>query len=818
MPDPNLATQQFSCTGAVQTWLVPDGVTSITLDASGAAGGTSALPGGKGARVAGTYPVTPGQTLYILVGQKGVDGNAATFIGAGGGGATAVFMGSLSLSGTLLLVAGGGGGAGAKHAQAPSDGQATTSGARANGDHAGPPGRDGQGGGAVQAPNRAAPGGGLKSAGWGDPVGGGSLITGGAGGVGVQDRGVTGARGGFGGGGGGGGGDRFMPGPGGGGGGYSGGGACDYGVGGGGGGSFNSCSDSTAVTTAGGGSTGDGSLTITFDWPSSIFSPQDEQAALAPWQSTVTIGGKTAPSNGEFTPQAGWNDQSYEISRPIICQFVTGGDWTIDSVNWTFSPNDLANLATAYTQTAALGQIVPVLNTALAALPLYPFEAESYDYYCVARIRSLEDGRVIRQVLDGDFNVQAPTVTAALLTNTPTINSVGGKTYLEYGNRPARRRGMYAMFEVTFDAPVTGAIGILQTVMGARSITTPDSMTIASTNGQWYLDGGIPLQYTGKPLRQTDGAKMTETCDNPRIVLPDAAIKVAVNERFRTYICYRSDFPASAWWPLGYFEWSWTASAERATTNDPWPNAPTTCAYSNTASLTFVQSTQPFVWTGNVSTMLNNLLHADDAVAPLPIPGDPRTFKQMLIQYSGNASSDLQAAIENKIGVDLGPPITAPTPGYLVWLDPDTAASAAGITDGKGGTVTGATELPVPMRFQKPKNPGDLATMLTTTNWAVAVAPYCYLTYDDLSQDDVESLSGNYVSTLDQVGQALVAICTSSGIAGVTYKLLGSEAVQLTFSTPPGLTILPLLAAHPQANYVSVASTFSFDDPVPPTR
>src|SRR3990172_96405 len=72
-------TQKFEFTGKVQTFVVPKGVTSITVDMAGGSGGnvTTAI-GGKGGRVQCTVPVTPGETLQIYVGGKGFDGDNTT--------------------------------------------------------------------------------------------------------------------------------------------------------------------------------------------------------------------------------------------------------------------------------------------------------------------------------------------------------------------------------------------------------------------------------------------------------------------------------------------------------------------------------------------------------------------------------------------------------------------------------------------------------------------------------------------------------------------------------------------------------------------
>ena len=131
---PVSSVQTFNYTGAVQTFTVPSGVTSITVDAKGARGGNSAenpgygaLPGGDGGRVQTTMTVTAGEVLYIYVGGRGYGGcycfpnsppapgwnggGAGTEENAGtGGGATDIRIGGQTLN-DRVVVAGGGGGA-----------------------------------------------------------------------------------------------------------------------------------------------------------------------------------------------------------------------------------------------------------------------------------------------------------------------------------------------------------------------------------------------------------------------------------------------------------------------------------------------------------------------------------------------------------------------------------------------------------------------------------------------------------------------------------------------------------------------------------
>ncbi|WP_354443847.1 glycine rich domain-containing protein [Ottowia thiooxydans] len=109
----------FTYTGAVQTFVVPSGVTSLTLEAWGAQGGTRspAFSANQGGYATGILAVTPGETLQIYVGGRPSDssagfngGGAGDFGGAGGGGASDIRQGGTSLANRVLVAAGGGGG------------------------------------------------------------------------------------------------------------------------------------------------------------------------------------------------------------------------------------------------------------------------------------------------------------------------------------------------------------------------------------------------------------------------------------------------------------------------------------------------------------------------------------------------------------------------------------------------------------------------------------------------------------------------------------------------------------------------------------
>ncbi len=124
------AQSTYNFTGFTQTYIVPSGVYSVAFDVQGAAGGiNSSGVGGYGGRVKGMLAVTPGQTLYIYVGEQGRDGSFGSFAtggwngggagfdrGGGGGGASDIRLTSSSVStytiSNRVVVAGGGGGVG----------------------------------------------------------------------------------------------------------------------------------------------------------------------------------------------------------------------------------------------------------------------------------------------------------------------------------------------------------------------------------------------------------------------------------------------------------------------------------------------------------------------------------------------------------------------------------------------------------------------------------------------------------------------------------------------------------------------------------
>src|SRR5687767_13709834 len=78
-------TDTFNFTGAVQTFTVPPGVTSVNIQTWGAQGGANWVNNTNfGGYVSGDVAVTPGSTLYIYVGGQATT-TAGGFNGGGSG-------------------------------------------------------------------------------------------------------------------------------------------------------------------------------------------------------------------------------------------------------------------------------------------------------------------------------------------------------------------------------------------------------------------------------------------------------------------------------------------------------------------------------------------------------------------------------------------------------------------------------------------------------------------------------------------------------------------------------------------------------------
>jgi hypothetical protein len=125
---PQTSSRTFHFTHEPQRFKVPSGVTELTVTAYGARGGgylkeLNGNPGGLGAKVKATIPVTPGQVLIVNVGGRGIQnkhgaggggyngGGASAGDAFGGGGSSDVRTAKDGLT-DRLVVAGGGGGSG----------------------------------------------------------------------------------------------------------------------------------------------------------------------------------------------------------------------------------------------------------------------------------------------------------------------------------------------------------------------------------------------------------------------------------------------------------------------------------------------------------------------------------------------------------------------------------------------------------------------------------------------------------------------------------------------------------------------------------
>ena len=267
------ATNTFDFTGSNQSFTVPAGVTSITMQGFGAAGGDNEAgdaSGGNGGYLKSTITVTPGDVLTIVVGkgggindepfgdggQGGTGGPLGNYAAGSGGGATYV---KNSSNETLFVIGAGGGAGGAGLMDQGADGGA--GGGLIGGDGfvalgGGPPGEGG-----TQGDGGAGPG---------SP--GASL----AGGDGADFNAMMDEGGGGGGGagyfGGGGGDSGFMTEP---------------GSGGGGGSSFVIAGSTDTTNTQGHASaTGNGSITFTYTLPESENEEESESESELPSPTT----------------------------------------------------------------------------------------------------------------------------------------------------------------------------------------------------------------------------------------------------------------------------------------------------------------------------------------------------------------------------------------------------------------------------------------------------------------------------------------------------------------------------------------------------
>lgn len=318
---------EFNFTGNIEIWTVPAGVYALDIEVRGAEGGyntRSVFFPGKGAIVKGTFAVTPGQQLKILVGQQ-----PSATSGNGGGGGSFV----TDINNNPLIIAGGGGGSSQDTDSPDKHGQAGTKGGTgaAGG---GEGGINGNGGKVGPSGFQSGAGGGLLTNGedgWATGSGGIAFVNGGS------PTSVNGSA--FGGGGGGGSGSSYVVG--GGGGGYSGGGSGGNNSGGvgGGGGSYNGGSNASSLVAENGNS-GHGKVIINVSNPCASITPSNvtiskipadtpegksKFSAVAPGASYVFTG-----PNGYVFSSVYRTDQIHTVYSGTI---TTNGQYTLSVFN-----------------------------------------------------------------------------------------------------------------------------------------------------------------------------------------------------------------------------------------------------------------------------------------------------------------------------------------------------------------------------------------------------------------------------------------------------------------------------------------------------
>jgi hypothetical protein len=374
-------------------WTVPTGITSITVDVKGAAGGlgtqtytATSKDGGYGAQLTGTVAVTAGSVLRVIAGTRGANGGGSPYPGGGGGGGASLI--ALNSPATPYVVAGGGGGGpGACCGSADNRGRnasLTTAGTQAspNSRTTSTAGTDGNGGGVAGDNNggRGGGGAGWLTAGNAGNTGGvaaAALSSGGPGGTYVTNcwGWGPGGRGGYGGGG------SACGGGGGGGGGYSGGagasGSSNWG-GGGGGGSYSIATSASSSVLS---SFGDGSVAITYlnapsatTFSSTQSSPTNTTGSIS--YSIVMSQNVTGMQSSDFENAGTATSCSFSVSAESGTNFTltvsSCGEGTliprlkVNSVFGTVTSSNGPGDATSATTTITIDRTSPTLNSVAA--------------------------------------------------------------------------------------------------------------------------------------------------------------------------------------------------------------------------------------------------------------------------------------------------------------------------------------------------------------------------------------------------------------------------------------------------------------------
>ena len=488
-------TTNILFSGARQTWVVPDGIQSLSFVVEGAQGGNyGQLNSGFGGRISGTLFVTNGMVLNLYVGGQGAITNPYTggwngggkasassdVPGGTGGGASDIRIGGTSVT-NRVIVAGGGGGAGAGAGGAGGAGGGVTAGS----------GVTGQAGGGFGGTSSA---GGAAGGGYG---GGGNGATGISVSGGIGGSGYYGGGGGGGGwyGGGGGGGDSDLTG-------YDGG-------GGGGGSSYASPTRTTNVVHVQGARPGHGQITLTYisptapsntSWPILSGFPRTGQV--------LTSGDGTWSSPTALTYRYQW--QNSPATNGLWSNATGAGNST---ASYTVSTNDVGLfLRVEVTASNSYGTASASSQPTSVVLPLAP--ANSVVPAISGTIRVDENVSVSA----GTWSPTNPTLSFSYQwrvsgsVSGPWTSAVGvGGTTASY-QIPPEEVGRYLQAQVT-------AVNA-----GGANVAVSASTTPVSKGTQQILFGALPSKTYGDAsfaagASSTKGLAISYASSNPSVAI-----------------------------------------------------------------------------------------------------------------------------------------------------------------------------------------------------------------------------------------------------------------------------------------------------------
>ena len=489
----------FAYTGSAQFYNITySGTYEIT--ALGASGGSNYLAGGKGASSIGTFHLSSGSSIGLIVG--GAPGNSGGY-GGGGGGGTFIFIdvnhdGAADPGDTLLAVAGGGGGANWSTVTPGIDATTTTAGADGTGPSGGGVGGSGGGGGIGGSPDIGAGGG----AGWigngtngsGTDIGYGGLSYAGnfAGGTGYY---TSYNAGGYGGGGGG----SYLNG--GGGGGYSGGGGgagtgAYSGGSGGGGGSYINTGLTSSYTITAAANTGNGAAILN----AIAYDPITLDPTVP---STIRLGRFTASNEWVSSGEHEFNVLNSSASIYFTSQLAG----FIGGINRRITVSELSGLyETSSTVSAANGE---------HALPF----AKISDSLLQELLDANTPLKPLNYLFASDFSGYGSAQVGNYLTSTPDVlivNNTPGHTHLHTLDL-ANFKGLAIVGEGIDINGLTAANNAIVQGDATYNMSAGDEMLVLKGAGA-YVNGGLGIDTVYFADDTQSRAKVTEIAEDRYIV------------------------------------------------------------------------------------------------------------------------------------------------------------------------------------------------------------------------------------------------------------------------------------------------------------